>query len=302
MGRTLLYGRPAPGLVEIPAGAEQVSPLVPGSKDLADLKAGEADAAFVLAPPGTLERDFVIAQALRVVRAGGELTVFAPKDKGGSRLRKALESFGCEVFEDARRHHRFCQMERPQTVQRLDAALAAGAPRRLDDRGLWTQPGVFSWDRLDRGTELLLRTLPELKGRGADLGAGIGLLALKVLAGAGVSELTLVELDRRAVRAAEHNLDDPRVKVVWGDVRQMDGQLSGLDFVVMNPPFHDGGQEDRALGQAFIRAAASLLRKGGACWLTANRHLPYEAVLQENFRRVDLRAEDGGYKIYEAQA
>ena len=244
-----LYGRPAPGLVEIPAGAEQVSPLVPGSKDLADLKAGEADAAFVLAPPGTLERDFVIAQALRVVRAGGELTVFAPKDKGGSRLRKALESFGCEVFEDARRHHRFCQMERPQTVQRLDAVLA-----------------------------------------------------LKVLAGAGVSELTLVELDRRAVRAAEHNLDDPRVKVVWGDVRQMDGQLSGLDFVVMNPPFHDGGQEDRALGQAFIRAAASLLRKGGACWLTANRHLPYEAVLQENFRRVDLRAEDGGYKIYEAQA
>ncbi|OYU70981.1 MAG: methyltransferase [Alphaproteobacteria bacterium PA2] len=302
MGRILLYGRPAPGLIEIPPGAEQVSPLVPGSADLADLEAGEAGSALILAPPGTQERAYVIAQALRAVKAGGELTVFAPKDKGGSRLRKALEAFGCEVFEDARRHHRFCQVERPETLIGLDAALAAGAPRRLDDTGLWTQPGVFSWDRLDRGTELLLKTLPDLKGRGADLGAGIGLLALKVLAGEGVSELTLVELDRRAVRAAEHNLDDPRVKVVWGDVRQLEGQLTGLDFVVMNPPFHDGGQEDRALGQAFIRAAAGMLRKGGVCWLTANRHLPYEAVLQETFRRVDLRAEDGGYKIYEAQA
>ena len=301
MGLTLLYGRPAPGLIEIPVGALQVSPLVPGSTDLADLEPGTADAAFILAPPGTLERDYVVAQALRAVKDGGELTVFAPKDKGGSRLRKALESFGCEVFEDARRHHRFCHVERPTSLQRLDAALAAGAPRRLDDTGLWTQPGVFSWDRLDRGTELLLRTLPDLKGRGADLGAGIGLLALKVLTGEGVSDLVLVELDRRAVLAAEHNLDDPRVRVVWADVRQLEDQITGLDFVVMNPPFHDGGHEDRALGQAFIRTAAGLLRKGGVCWLTANRHLPYEAVLKDHFRRVDLRAEDGGYKIYEAQ-
>ena len=302
MNRTLLYGRPAPGLIDVPTGAIQVSPLVPGSEDLADLPVGEADEALVLAPPGTLERDYVIAQALRAVKVGGEVTVFAPKDKGGSRLRKALEGFGCEVFEDARRHHRFCQVERPQDLLRMEAALSAGAPRRLDETGLWTQPGVFSWDRLDRGTELLLKTLPDLKGRGADLGAGIGILALKALANDLVTELTLVELDRRAVRAAEHNLNDPRVKVLWQDVRQMEADLSGLDFVVMNPPFHDGGHEDRALGQAFIRTAAGMLRKGGTCWLTANRHLPYEAVLQETFRRVDLRAEDGGYKIYEAQA
>ncbi len=302
MGRILLYGRPAPGLMVIPAGAEQVSPLVPGSTDLADLAEGEADGALILAPPGTLERDYVMAQALRTVRPQGEIIVFAPKDKGGTRLRKALEGFGCEVFEEARRHHRFCQVERPSTLDRLDLALRAGAPRRLDDTGLWTQPGVFSWDRLDRGTGLLLRTLPELKGRGADFGAGIGLLALQVLKSAQVTELTLVELDRRAVRAAQHNLDDPRVEVIWGDVRQLDERITGLDFIVMNPPFHDGGQEDRALGQAFIRTAAGRLRKGGVCWLTANRHLPYESVLQEHFRRVDLRADDGGYKIYEAQA
>jgi 16S rRNA (guanine1207-N2)-methyltransferase len=109
-----------------------------------------------------------------------------------------------------------------------------------------------------------------------------------------------VEIDRRAVEAARRNLDDPRIEVIWADVRRLEG-LDGLDFVVMNPPFHDGGIEDRALGVAFIAAAAKALRNGGVCWLTANRHLPYEAPLEEAFAKVTLKAERGGYKIYEAR-
>ena len=77
--------------------------------------------------------------------------------------------------------------------------------------------------------------------------------------------------------------------------------MTGLDFVVMNPPFHDSGIEDKALGQTFIQRAAAQLRSGGSCWLTANRHLPYEAILKPLFRRVTLVAEADGYKIYQAQ-
>jgi 16S rRNA (guanine1207-N2)-methyltransferase len=44
-----------------------------------------------------------------------------------------------------------------------------------------------------------------------------------------------------------------------------------------------------------------VLRTGGSCWLTANRHLPYEAILTPLFRRVTMVTESGGYKIYQAQ-
>lgn len=301
MARAILYGRPAPGLIETPADAVQVSPLVPGSTDIAGIEAGSADEAAILAPPGTVERDFVLAHALRILKPGGRLVAFAPKDKGGSRLRKALERFGCATEEDARRHHRFCYVARPEAPRGLAEAIAAGAPRLVPALGLWSQPGVFSWDRLDPGSALLLETLPELSGRGADFGAGVGVLGHKVLANPAVTGLTLVEIDRRAAEAARRNLDDPRTEVVWADVRALGETLSGLDFVVMNPPFHDGGTEDRALGVAFIAAAARALRKGGVCWLTANRHLPYEAPLAEAFARVTLKAERGGYKIYEAR-
>ncbi len=300
-GGAILYGAPAPGLIEAPAGAVQVSPLIPGSTDIASLADGSLEEAVILAPPGTLERDHVLAHALRALEVGGALTAFAPQDKGGSRLKKALERFGCEVTEEARRHHRFCYITRPAALKELSEAIAAGAPRRVSATGLWSQPGVFSWDRIDPGTELLLDSLPELAGKGADLGGGLGVLGHKVLAGAAVTGLTVVEIDRRAVEACRRNLDDPRVEVIWADVRRAGDRLSGLDFVVMNPPFHDGGAEDRSLGVAFIRAASAALRTGGTCWLTANRHLPYESPLGEAFARVTLRAERGGYKIYEAR-
>ena len=296
---TLLYGAPTPGLIEVPVGAAQVSPLIPGSRDLAEMAAGSADEVFVLAPGGTLERDYVLAQALRVLKPGGVLTTFAPKDKGGSRLRKVLERFGCVVAEDARRHHRFCRVLRPEAPLGLEAAIAAGAPRLVLALGAWSQPGVFSWDRIDPGSARLMDLMPPLAGEGADLGCGVGLLAARVLASPKVEALTCLDIDRRAIACAEHNLDDPRARVIWGDARQ--SGLADLDFVVMNPPFHDGGAEDRALGVAFVQAAAAMLRKGGTCWLVANRHLPYEAPLAAGFAHVDVRADAGGYKIIEAR-
>ena len=72
-----------------------------------------------------------------------------------------------------------------------------------------------------------------------------------------------------------------------------DNGLTNLDFVVMNPPFHEGGIENQALGQGFIKRAAQVLRTGGWCWLTANRHLPYEAILKPLFRDVTIVAEEG---------
>ncbi len=298
---TLLYGLPAPGLVEIPATALQVSPLIPDSTDLVDIPDTSASEVIVLAPGGTLERDYVLAQALRVLRHGGRLLALAPKDKGGARLRKALEAFGCEVAEDARRHHRFCSVTRPDTLTGVEAAIAAGAPRIVANLGVWSQPGVFSWDRLDPGSARLIEILPQLSGRGADLGCGVGLLATAVLASGAVTALTCVDIDRRAVACARHNLDDPRLMILQADLRRMDEDLSGLDFVVMNPPFHDGGREDRDLGVAFVETAARCLRRGGSCWLVANRHLPYEAALGRLFASVAVKADTGGYKVIEAR-
>ena len=295
-----VYGAPPREVVEAPAGAIRISPLTPDSPRLEDVAPGSLATMTMLAPPATAERRYALALSLRALADGGRLIAAAPKDKGGSRLRKELEGLGCTVNEDSRRHHRIATVKRPAPNPAWDEAIAEGAPRLHPGLGLWTQPGVFSWDRIDPGTALLAKKLPPLAGKGADLGAGLGVLSHAVLASPKVEHLTLVEIDGRAVEAARRNVSDPRAQILWADVRSSGVEPASLDFVVMNPPFHDAGTEDKALGQAFIRQAAALLRKGGVLWLVANRHLPYEHLLGELFRNVQPRADEGGYKVIEA--
>jgi 16S rRNA (guanine1207-N2)-methyltransferase len=293
----ILYGLPPLELHPRSQDEVQTSPLIPGAQTLEELAPTSLDEATVLAPPGAIERRRVLALVLRALKPGAELVAMAPKDKGGSRLKKELEAFGCAVGEGARRHHRICHVERPVELAGIDEAIAEGAPRIVD--GLWSQPGVFAWDRVDPGTAALLKALPPLAGAGADFGCGIGVLAHAVLASPAVTRLNLIDIDRRAVDCARSNVDDPRAAFAWADA--VSAPLEGLNFVVMNPPFHAAGWETKALGQRFIEAAHRALRKGGTLWMVANLHLPYEGVLEPLFARVERRDGGGPYKVFEAK-
>ncbi len=256
---------------------------------------------IMVAPPGVVERRYALAQALRVLAIDAPFTLMAPKDKGGLRLAKELTAFGCAFAQTSKHHYRLCIGRRPPVVFDLADAISDGGLQRMGGEGLWTQPGVFSWNRIDPGSALLAETLPSLSGQGADLGCGVGYLALKVLAEPAIMKATLVDLDRRAIYCARANVVDPRAELRWADVRTGLDDLKGLDFVVMNPPFHAAGEQDHGLGQAFIRRAAASLRPGGVCWLVANRHLPYEATLAPLFSRVTSVRDQGGYKVFEAR-
>ncbi|GEO97897.1 class I SAM-dependent methyltransferase [Methylobacterium haplocladii] len=301
--RPVVYGLPPAELVDVPEGSLQVSPLIPGSARLEDHRPAAAPGpAVVLAPPGTAERRYTLAHALRALSPGETLVALAPKDRGGSRLGKELAGFGCTVSEEARRHHRICTVSRPDSLEGLDEAIDEGRSRHVDNLALCTQPGIFSWNRVDPGSVLLLRHLPKkLSGKGADFGCGLGILALAVLHDESVTSLAMIDIDRRAVEMARRNVVDPRATIRWADIRQSDPTLTRLDFVVMNPPFHDGGAEDQALGKVFIARAAEALRSGGTLWITANQHLPYEAPLRAAFRTVTPVAAEGGFKVYEAR-
>lgn len=301
MSEHAVYGFPPPALAAAPAEAAQISPLVPGAADLENLGEGALADIVIAAPPGTLERRFVLAHALRALRPGGELTALAAKDKGGGRLRKELEGFGCAVNETARRHQRICHTRRPTAAAGLGEAIARGALQWAPGLQLWSQPGVFSWDRVDPGSALLLETASEFAGAGADLGCGVGLLGKAVLGSPAVSALSLLDIDARALAAARRNIGDDRAVFLHLDARRAAGAIAGLDFVITNPPFHDGGREDRSLGQAFIAAAARMLKSGGVCRLVANVALPYEQPLIAHFAEVSLIAQARGYKVYEAR-
>lgn len=189
----------------------------------------------------------------------------------------------------------------------VDAALHAqwrvlDAPRPILDGRFLSRPGLFAWDRVDAASALLAARLPDdLAGHGADLGAGWGWLAAEVLARCPqVTAIDLYEAQACALALARHNLAGARVPVGfhWHDVRA--GLSARYDFIVTNPPFHQGRADEPRIGQDFIRAAAAALRPGGRLWLVANRHLPYESALREGFASARVVAEHDGFKVIEA--
>ena len=73
------------------------------------------------------------------------------------------------------------------------------------------------------------------------------------------------------------------------------------DAVIANPPFHQGRAAEPDLGAAFIAAAARILKPSGRLLLVANRQLPYEAAVAAAFRHWEKLAEDGVYKVIQAE-
>ena len=85
----------------------------------------------------------------------------------------------------------------------------------------------------------------------------------------------------------------------WHDVTT--GVPEQYDFIVSNPPFHTQSRADRPdVGRRFIAVAAEALKPGGRLFLVANRHLPYEAVLNASFGQVRVAGEGDGFKVIEA--
>lgn len=283
----------------------QCSPRVPGSTPLSDLPLESYASILVHAPDNTVERRHVLASALRRLIPGGELIALAANNKGGSRIAAELEQFGCEPEVAHKRRHQIVTTRRKDGLNlcsvAIETAIADGLPRVHPETCLWTQPGLFSWDSIDHGSQLLLDHLPQLSGRGADLGCGIGVLARVVLSGGACAELTLIDIDARALEMARRNVTGEGVRQIWVDLRSAENLPSGLDFVVTNPPWHLSGEQDQALGRAFIQKAAAMLNPQGVLWLTANRHLAYEATLRKAFGSVDQIVQEGGYKIYRAR-
>jgi 16S rRNA (guanine1207-N2)-methyltransferase len=250
-----------------------------------------------------------MARAIAATREGGRVVVSAANNDGA---RSAEADFVRLVGRVETLTKNKCRVFWSEPLRGpADAELAAqwvelDAVRSICGGRFVSRPGVFAWDRIDVASQLLAGTLPaDLAGTAADLGAGFGYLASELLTRCpGINALDLYEADARSLDLARRNLaafgSRATLQYCWHDVTA--GLPRAYDVIVTNPPFHAQQGVDRPdVGRQFIAAAAGALNNGGQLWLVANRHLPYESVLDASFGDVRTVTQQHGYKIVTAR-
>jgi 16S rRNA (guanine1207-N2)-methyltransferase len=262
------------------------------------------DGALVLAGRHRGQNEDGIAQAIERVVAGGLIVVAGSTDDGIASLRKRIGELAELDGHLPKYHGVVFWFQRPSDVSEAVRTLRS-APGSIEGR-FATAPGMFSHERVDAGSQLLVECLPQkAKGAAADFGAGWGYLAAKLAERTkGLVSVDLYEADHASLEAARRNLagvvPPPAFGFFWHDLAA-DKVERKYDLIVMNPPFHQGRAADPGIGQAMIKAASAALKPGGHLLMVSNRGLPYDQALKTGFKEVEELRNEGGFRVIAAR-
>ncbi|CUS47300.1 16S rRNA (guanine1207-N2)-methyltransferase [Idiomarinaceae bacterium HL-53] len=158
-------------------------------------------------------------------------------------------------------------------------------------------PGVFSEHRLDAGTQLLLAHLPtDLGGVICDFGCGSGIISKFLGTTKPVSELHLCDLSALAIAASQRTLaTDLNCHYYLAD--GLPAQLPPCDWIISNPPFHQGKDTNYDITKQFIQKVATKLKSNGSLLIVFNQFLPWPTLLEDQFQNIRIVASNKSYKV-----
>ncbi len=175
---------------------------------------------------------------------------------------------------------------------------------RLEERGytLCNHANLFSRERLDIGTRLLLEHIPQSDTYRdiVDLGCGNGVVGLLAAEANPHAKTWFTDESYMAVASAEQNFKHSGLanesEFIAGDC------LSGFthesaDLVLCNPPFHQQQVVGDFIAWRMFQQSYNVLRTGGELRIIGNRHLGYHTKLKKLFGNVQTVASNSKFVV-----
>lgn len=173
---------------------------------------------------------------------------------------------------------------------------------RGKDYTFLTDAGVFSKDRVDRGTRLLIQHMEIAKGDTVlDLGCGYGPLGIVAADLAYEGRVYLVDINERAVELSKENLSLNGIHNA--EVLQSNGfsaiDKMRFDVIISNPPIRAG----KATIYQLMEDSLAHLKEGGRLYVVARTKQGARSLSKEIerlFGNVQEVGKGGGYRVIRA--
>ena len=252
-----------------------------------------------------------INEGYSLLSPGGSLNLLGHKDDGikthgknGEQLfrnKAQLQKHGIAYCTTLRKFSQLASADaNPQWLDSKDYPRLR--PCQMAGLEFISKPGVFGWNKIDHGSELLARearqVLAKRKALGSvlDLGCGYGYLLL-VTTDLPFTRRSATDNNAAAVLAANATFAQHRlpVSVTLDDCGEhMDERF---DVILCNPPFHQGFSTSSALAAKFLAQIRKLLAEQGVALLVVNQFIPLERVAAEHFQHITTLCLQDGFKV-----
>ena len=167
---------------------------------------------------------------------------------------------------------------------------------------LYTASGVFAPKKVDRGTQILLKSAKEVvqeKDKILDLGCGYGVLGISLKKLFPKSPLTFSDINERALKLTRKNLERNRMK---GSVKKSDAFKKikeKFNIILLNPPQHAG----KELCMNMISEAKQHLEKNGKLLIVARHNKGGKTLskhMEEIYGNLETLQKSGGFRVYQS--
>lgn len=266
------------------------------------------DAVVIYYPKTKLRFDYYLSNISKFLNADATIYVVGEKKGGVKSCEKQIKAYSPKANKlDAARHCQLysawfngsvCDKTTDDWYSKKTLAMqVAGESITLD---LFALPGVFSADRLDDGTQLLLETLEPVKGNGLDFGCGCGVISAAVYHRF-KTQMTALDVDAFAVASSNKTFAENGIEanaIASNGLSELLSQKQKFDFIVTNPPFHTGIKTDLDITQTFMQQIRQVLTKKYTIWMVANSFLPYPELFKRHLKPCNTKNKNKRFNIY----
>ncbi|CAH8224552.1 MULTISPECIES: 16S rRNA (guanine(1207)-N(2))-methyltransferase RsmC [Vibrio] len=263
-----------------------------------------ADLILLYWPKAKLEAEYLLAMLLAKLGKNTEIVVVGENRSGVKSIEKMFQPYGIVKKYDSARRCSFywgqC-IEQPATFDINDWFKTYQVQYQQHSLMVKSLPGVFSHGEFDLGSQLLLDTLPNLRGKVLDFGCGAGVLGTVMATLNSDIELEMCDISALAIESSKATLAANGLsgKVFASDVYS--DTNSNYQFIVSNPPFHSGLETSYSATETLLADAPSHQTSNGELFIVANSFLKYAPIINHAYGNCETINKTNKFVIYHAK-